>query len=237
MSIKLSRLVVSGSDAASFLQGQTSADINKLTFIGQDENDHHQGLSAICNRQGRVITLFWAIKIDNETFHLLMPDMLAEKMQKHLSIFIFRSKVKITLDEPNQTDLDTLPKELIIPWITAENSEEYVPQMLSLDLLLAINFRKGCYTGQEIVARMQYLGKHKRRLALISADNAADLTINAKLTDEAGKDAGNVVYVEGSRALVVIRLEHCHSTLKINAPIHIEKIWHEEDTSEEIEEK
>ena len=237
MSIKLSRLIVSGSDAASFLQGQTSADINKLSFIGQDANDHHQGLSAICNRQGRVITLFWAIKIDSDTFHLLMPEMLAEKIQKHLSIFIFRSKVKITLDEPSPTDLESLPKDLIIPWITAENSEEYVPQMLSLDLLLAINFKKGCYTGQEIVARMQYLGKHKRRLALISTDSSTDLTVNAKLTDEHGKDAGSVVYAENNQALVVIRLEHRNSALKINAPIHIEKIWHEEDTSEEIEEK
>lgn len=236
MSIKLSRLVVAGNDAATFLQGQTTADINKLSFINDESETHQCGLSAICNRQGRVITLFWAIKVDNNTFHLLLPAILAEKVQKHLSVFIFRSKVEITLDEPSIEDLNTLPKDLLIPWITEQNSEEYVPQMLSLDLLKAINFKKGCYTGQEIVARMQYLGKHKRRLALITAKLAEDLQVNATLLNNEGKNAGTVVYSEGDKALAVIRLEYQDSALKINAPITIQNIWHEEE-AEENEEK
>lgn len=53
-----------------------------------------------------------------------------------------------------------------IPWVTAATSEEYIPQMLNIDKLGGISFNKGCYTGQEIVARMHYLGKNKRELAL-----------------------------------------------------------------------
>ncbi len=228
MSIKLSRLIVTGKDAASFLQGQTTADINKLTFIDQDP-EHLYGLSAICNRQGRVISLFWAIQVDAETFHLLLPDSLADKVQKHLTIFIFRSKVTITLDEPSQEDLATLPKSLIIPWIIDDNSEEYVPQMLSLDLLKAINFKKGCYTGQEIVARMQYLGKHKRRLARITAENPNDLVVNAKILDENDKDAGTIVYSKDNEALAVIRLEFQEKALRIQSPITISHIWHDDE--------
>jgi folate-binding protein YgfZ len=51
-----------------------------------------------------------------------------------------------------------------VPLFPAELSEEFVPQMLNLELLGAISFTKGCYTGQEIVARSQYLGQIKRRL-------------------------------------------------------------------------
>lgn len=51
-----------------------------------------------------------------------------------------------------------------IPWITAAISEEFIPQMLNLDLLGGISFHKGCYTGQEIVARTHYLGNLKRRM-------------------------------------------------------------------------
>ena len=229
MTIQLSRLVVTGSDAATFLQGQSTADITKPSFIQETSSPYPCGLSAICNRQGRVITLFWEIKVDDETFHLLIPTSLAEKVQKHLSVFIFRSKVKITLDTPSADDLNTLPQALIIPWIIDANSEEYVPQMLSLDLLGAINFKKGCYIGQEIVARMQYLGKHKRRLALIKADNSDDLQVNAKLLNTQDKDAGTVVYSEGDQALAVIRLEQQNESLKINAPVTIINIWHEED--------
>lgn len=229
MSIKLSRLVVAGKDAATLLQGQITADIKKLAFI-QQENNHQSGLSAICNRQGRVMAIFWAIKIDDETFHLLMPSCIAEKIQKHLQIFIFRSKVTINLDSPSEEDLATLPKGLVIPWITAQNSEEYVAQMLSLDLLDAINFKKGCYTGQEIIARMQYLGKHKRRLALVEAKDPSDLTVNATLLTEDGKDAGTIVYAEDHQALAVIRLEHEKSPLKINNDVTLIKVWHEEET-------
>jgi folate-binding protein YgfZ len=51
-----------------------------------------------------------------------------------------------------------------MPLFSAELSEEFVPQMLNLELLGGISFTKGCYTGQEIVARTQYLGQIKRRL-------------------------------------------------------------------------
>ncbi len=53
-----------------------------------------------------------------------------------------------------------------IPSLTETTSELFVPQMLNLDALQAISFEKGCYTGQEVVARMHYLGKLKRRMYL-----------------------------------------------------------------------
>ncbi len=55
-------------------------------------------------------------------------------------------------------------------WLLLNNktSEEYLPHQLNLDLLGAINFKKGCYTGQEIIARMEYRGKSKKRLKVIS---------------------------------------------------------------------
>ena len=59
-----------------------------------------------------------------------------------------------------------------VPDITHATTEHFVPQMLNLDLLAAISFDKGCYTGQEIVARTQNLGRIKRRTFRYSA--AAD---------------------------------------------------------------
>jgi tRNA-modifying protein YgfZ len=53
-----------------------------------------------------------------------------------------------------------------IPWLTTATSEEFIPQMLNLDKLGGISFNKGCYTGQEIVARTHYLGKAKREMFL-----------------------------------------------------------------------
>lgn len=53
-----------------------------------------------------------------------------------------------------------------IPVVLPNTQEQFVAQMLNLDLIGAVNFKKGCYPGQEIVARMQYLGKLKRRMYL-----------------------------------------------------------------------
>ena len=57
--------------------------------------------------------------------------------------------------------------------VTAATQEQFVPQMINLELLGGVNFKKGCYPGQEIVARSQYLGKLKRRTALATVENAA----------------------------------------------------------------
>jgi len=55
--------------------------------------------------------------------------------------------------------------------VTESNFEEFIPQMLNLPALDAVSFKKGCYTGQEIVARMQYLGKLKRHMYRFSLDS------------------------------------------------------------------
>jgi folate-binding protein YgfZ len=52
-----------------------------------------------------------------------------------------------------------------MPQVFGATSEQFVAQMLNLDLLDAISFTKGCYTGQEIIARTQHLGRIKRRLS------------------------------------------------------------------------
>jgi tRNA-modifying protein YgfZ len=57
-----------------------------------------------------------------------------------------------------------------VPWITAATSDLFVPQTANWDLLGGVNFQKGCYTGQEIIARMHYLGRLKERLFAFHAD-------------------------------------------------------------------
>jgi folate-binding protein YgfZ len=55
-----------------------------------------------------------------------------------------------------------------VPQISKATQEQFVPQMINFELLGGVNFKKGCYPGQEIVARSQYLGKLKRRTTLVT---------------------------------------------------------------------
>lgn len=78
-----------------------------------------------------------------------------------------------------------------IPEVYPDTQEEFVPQMLNLDLLNAINFKKGCYTGQEIVARTHYLGSVKRRTQLAQCNQAAPAGSDVK--NDNGETVGKVV--------------------------------------------
>lgn len=104
------------------------------------------------------------------------------------------------------------------PSVVAATHEEFVPQMLNLELINGVNFKKGCYPGQEIVARMHYLGKPKRRMFRLSADvdEPVPAGTHLYLHNGDGQSAGIVVNSQPSPAkgidlLAVIRLNHAGS--------------------------
>jgi hypothetical protein len=94
-----------------------------------------------------------------------------------------------------------------IPWITAATREQFVPQMVALDAIGGVDFQKGCYPGQEIVARAHYLGEIKRALcfghgesiaaagdALLSADGQSrGMVVNVAPAPDGGTDLLAVV--------------------------------------------
>ncbi len=96
-----------------------------------------------------------------------------------------------------------------VPSVVDATSEQFIPQMINLQLLDGLSFKKGCYPGQEIVARMQYLGKLKKNMRLFKSDGAAD-AVNAGdvITTETDNNAGMVVDAvnseEGTYLLAVV---------------------------------
>jgi folate-binding protein YgfZ len=102
-----------------------------------------------------------------------------------------------------------------IPLITPATQEQFVPQMANMELIGAVNFKKGCYPGQEIVARTQYLGQLKRRMVLAHVEvtaqpqagdalfggdveeQASGMVVNAQAAPEGGYDLLAVVQTAG----------------------------------------
>ncbi|MBS0611868.1 MAG: folate-binding protein YgfZ [Proteobacteria bacterium] len=96
-----------------------------------------------------------------------------------------------------------------LPQVYAATRETFVPQMLNLDLLDGIRFDKGCYTGQEIVARTQHLGRIKRRLFILDLP-AGDYHVGDTLRLDDGRGGRLVEYasVDGAhQGLAVFSLE------------------------------
>ncbi len=83
-----------------------------------------------------------------------------------------------------------------LPNVYTSTKEAFIPQMLNLQVLNGVNFKKGCYTGQEVVARMQYLGKLKRRMYRAQCETHTLPMPGDKLysaTVKSGQGTGNIV--------------------------------------------
>ncbi len=102
--------------------------------------------------------------------------------------------------------------------LTPRLSGRYTAHMLNLDRLGAVAFDKGCYPGQEVVARTQNLGTVKRRVFRFSAQSRQEPAVGTALTDSSGSPVGEVVRavnVDESRVemLAVVRIESASGAL------------------------
>ena len=112
-----------------------------------------------------------------------------------------------------------------IPDVVTDTQEAFVPQMLNLQAINALSFKKGCYPGQEIVARMHYLGKLKRRMFVVHADEDSSVkpgdTLHAE-GSESGQGVGKVVRAQshpdgGTDLLAVIEISSAEQrTLRLH---------------------
>ncbi len=230
-------IAVSGVDAVSFLHAQLTNDVLALTEATAQWNGW-------CSPKGRLLTtmLVWR---DADTLFLMLPKALQAAIQKRLTMFVLRAKVKIEDANANHVcfgviganagsllqehlgavpanDMSALqtahghvvgritervirlnatqfviiasPANAVDVWkklqpnaqmvganawelagiragiiaVRPETQDMYVPQMVNFELINGVNFKKGCYPGQEIVARTQYRGVLKRRMVRVS---------------------------------------------------------------------
>ncbi|WP_137937867.1 folate-binding protein YgfZ [Chitinivorax sp. B] len=110
------------------------------------------------------------------------------------------------------------------PWITPATQEQFVAQMANMELIGAVSFNKGCYPGQEIVARTQYLGKLKRRMYLVHIDQP-DVKAGSELysPEMEGQAIGMIVNAapvpnRGVDALAVIQMSSLPHGIHLGSP-------------------
>jgi folate-binding protein YgfZ len=217
----LGTLLVSGPDARAFLQGQLSADIDALTPA--------QALLASCNSaQGRVQAVLWLVE-RSEGIALVLPASMLERTATRLRKYVLRSKVKIDalptaveLPQPHayrEREWRLAGIRAGLPQVYPETHEAFVAQMLNLDLLGGVNFEKGCYTGQEIIARTHFRGAIKRRM--LRFESAGPLPAPGTRVLAGDQHAGDVVDAAatdaGCELLAVINLSQREAELELES--------------------
>ena len=200
-----SKLVVSGADALEFLQGQLTVDLQKL---GSGDSQR----AGWCNPKGRVICLFDVTATD-EGFSLRLPTELAGDVLKRLTMFRFRSKVDFELQSGGDDSHRAEKLRDGVAEIWKAQSEKFTPHMLNLDLIGAVDFDKGCYTGQEIVARTHYRGASKRRC--LRFESSEPVSSGDKVSD-GDRDVGEVLNAIGNDLLAVVPVDKADSGLSVN---------------------
>ncbi len=110
-----------------------------------------------------------------------------------------------------------------LPSIAPETWGHFVPQWINLDLLSSVSFKKGCYPGQEVVARMHYLGKPNRRMLMAHLDCGKDIAPGTPvLLPDGATSVGEVVRStrttngEQCNLLAVVKLGHINEPMQID---------------------
>jgi len=204
---------LNGVDAQKFLQGQVTVHVERLAL-----NESHY--TAICDLKGRIHFGLWIKKLNTESFELVTTHDQAEEFAKHIKKFGAFSKMKLeeigsvfptihgiqTEFSSNETDIYTWQIEAIKSgqaWISKITEHLFQPQELRLHQRDGVHFDKGCYLGQEIVARLWFKAKPKHWLHLIHAKG--DLPAPATQLNKDVEVVNSVNINDGYLALVIAK--------------------------------
>ena len=214
-SISFTSFQLNGVDAQKFLQGQVTLHVERL-----EENATRY--TTICNLKGSIVFGLWLTKINNESFTIVTVADQAEELAKHIKKFGAFSKMKLEEAGPVYPSIEgihstfTTTETDVQAWvlaaiqsgqafIQAASSELFQPQELRMHQRDGIHYDKGCYLGQEVIARLWFKAKPKAWLHLISGTTAAP-HIGEQLHNNV--QVVNSVAVEGGyQALVVAKPE------------------------------
>ena len=205
-------LQLAGADAAQFLQGYLTAD---MTEIKPDA-----GLPmAWCTIKGRVLANGW-VAGTSTAVTLLVDASVADALEREMRKYLLFSRSKLepiavpaslalpptecTAGSDAETLADACAKAAFVV-VNSDTSESFLPQMIGLTDIGAVSFAKGCYLGQEVVARAQHRGEVKVRLRRYEASGEAP-GVGEDLLDD-GRRAGTVVGVGAGIVLAATRSE------------------------------
>lgn len=136
-----------------------------------------------------------------EGFSLIQIDEHAEQFECYLDSIRHAQaleQISATMEATSEARWQALQIQRGLGRVEAATVGEFIPQMLNYDLTGHISFKKGCYTGQEVVARMHYRGKPKRRMYLAELPSSEPLAAGTALySDGTAQSVGNVVNSAG----------------------------------------
>jgi folate-binding protein YgfZ len=202
-----------GVDAQKFLQGQVTVHVERLM-------ENQTRYTAICDLKGRIHFGMWLKKINSESFEIITTQDQSEEFSKHIKKFGAFSKMKLesvgtvfptvvdihTEFSATETDIQAWQLQAIETgqaWICQATEHEFQPQELRLHQREGVHFDKGCYLGQEIVARLWFKAKPKHWLHLVQGQG--EVPVPASQLNNDVEVVNSIQTAQGYTALVVAK--------------------------------
>lgn len=206
---------LAGVDAQKFLQGQVTLHVERL----EESTTRYTG---ICNLKGRLQFGLWLTKLNPESFVIVTTQDQAQELAQHIKKFGAFSKMTLetvgevyptltadtTVFGETPTDVAAWQRAAIEAgqaWLNKTNLGEFQPQELRLHQRQGVHYDKGCYLGQEVVARLWFKAKPKHWLHLVQGQGTAPETATQLHNDVQVVNA--VDTADGYVALVVAKPE------------------------------
>ncbi|KAB0652485.1 MAG: folate-binding Fe/S cluster repair protein [Acinetobacter sp.] len=211
--LAFSSFTLNGVDAQKFLQGQVTLNVAALA-------ENVTRYTAICSLKGRIQFGLWLKKLNPESFEIVTTQDQSEEFAKHIKKFGAFSKMKLeqaaqvfpminadTTDfSPTETDINVWQLQAIEAgqaWISATTAELFQPQELRLHQREGVHYDKGCYIGQEIIARLWFKAKPKSWLHLVQG--TGDVPAPATQLNKDIQIVNSIAIDGGYKALVVAK--------------------------------
>ena len=176
----------------------------------------------------QMYVLMTDVKITDVTEQYLQIGLIGESQKdsftinEKLSLILADPKSLSKFDLTSQNYWDKACIDSFLPEISIASTETYVPQMLNLDINeVGVNFSKGCFPGQEVVARLHYLGKAKRRLFAFKSDSPLSIgdtlyCAESKSAKASGSVVSQVKFGADFYCLATLEVENKDNKITIN---------------------
>ena len=211
--LAFSSFTLIGVDALKFLQGQVTVNIETLA-------ENTTQYTVICDLKGRIHFGLWLTKRNPESFEIVTTEDQSEEFAKHIKKFGAFSKMKLepagsvfptfthdrTTFSTEATDISVWKVQAIThgeAFITQAIEHVFQPQELRLHQREGVHYDKGCYLGQEVIARLWFKAKPKAWLHLIQATGT--MPAQAEQLNKGVQVVNSVAVDDGYMALVVAR--------------------------------
>lgn len=211
--LAFSSFTLDGVDAQKFLQGQVTLNVEALA-------ENVTRYTTICSLKGRIQFGLWLTKRNPESFEIVTTQDQSEEFAKHMRKYGAFAKMKLAPTAPvfpvlngDSTDFTTTETDIQLwqrqaietgqAWISATTAELFQPQELRLHQREGVHYDKGCYIGQEIIARLWFKAKPKSWLHLVQG--TGDVPAPATQLNKDIQIVNSIAIEGGYKALVVAK--------------------------------